>query len=690
MDSINPQAPPRALGAIFGAKFYRYRGLLRRQWWILAIAVGIGLTYEGWTIFKKSDLFESSSEIMVRSEVTGVDPKVRETVDSLYGDTLKILQSPGMIEAAKRNVELKAPSLSGTVQITPSVAPRTSIFTVSGQGTNPEYTQRFVDALVDEFMSFRKSQVKVDLINTSGEIGGQLEVVRKSLALQQAALKDFVQANDMQFWQSRGSKAAETLNELRNRETEKKTELQNLQNLTPEELLSTPRLAAVVSKPDARSAAGEQKEAVFNNELYSQYLQTTQALFQKQAELDERSTVWKPKHPRLQALQAEVSAIQRRIDLIKAQNIEATKSRAAAVGAELKSIGNMIATWTKETQEASVKDGEYQQLQAAVTRSQAQEDKLLEKLTQVDPSFGGNGIFKILRKASSPAPVSKGIGKHLTLGLIAGLMVGCLVLFLLDRSDDRLSSSSEVIQHFSEPILGQIPNVADSRKETGLPLLQLEDERYSFSESFRSLRSSLIFMPNQAELKTLLVTSAIPNEGKSTVASNMAITMAAGGARVLLVDADLRRGDLAALFDTDGRNGLSSILRGEMPWKSSVQSTNYPTLSLIPRGPVTNQSGELLLRPEMQKILGEMKDAYDLVIFNTAPILATDDTPTFAPHFDGALMVVRAAFTSARLTQNSLNALYQRQVNVLGLILNCIDTETPDYYYYRYPKYYAA
>jgi capsular exopolysaccharide synthesis family protein len=248
-----------------------------------------------------------------------------------------------------------------------------------------------------------------------------------------------------------------------------------------------------------------------------------------------------------------------------------------------------------------------------------------------------------------------------------------------------------MLDHFSEPILGQIPNVADSRKDTGLPLLQAEDDRYTYAEAFRSLRSSLIFMPNQLEMKTLLVTSAIPNEGKSTIASNLAITMAASGARVLLVDADLRRGDIAQLFDIDGRFGLSNILRGEVPWKEAViQSTKHPTLSIIARGPVTNQSGELLLKPEMVKLLEEFKDAYDLTIFNTAPILAADDTPTLAPNFDGALMVVRASFTSARLTKNSLNMLYQRQVNVLGLILNCIDSEMPDYYYYRYPKYYAA
>lgn len=336
-------------------------------------------------------------------------------------------------------------------------------------------------------------------------------------------------------------------------------------------------------------------------------------------------------------------------------------------------------------------DAEYNKLQAAVKRTEDQEDKLLTALSTLSPNTGLNsGIPTVVRKASVGVPVSKGIIKHLLMGLISGLLVGGVILFFMDRSDDRLSSSTEMIEHFSEPILAQIPDVADTRTAAGLPLMQAEDERYAYAEAFRSLRSSLIFMPNHSDLKTLVITSAIPNEGKSTIASNLAITMAASGARVLLVDADLRRGDLASLFDTDGRVGLSSILRGEVAWKSVVQSTPHETLWLIPRGPVTNQSGELLLRPTLQTVLDDFKEAYDLVVFNTAPILATDDTPTLAPHFDGTLMVVRAQFTSARLTHNALNALYQRQVNVLGLILNCVDTETPDYYYYRYPKYYAA
>jgi succinoglycan biosynthesis transport protein ExoP len=285
--------------------------------------------------------------------------------------------------------------------------------------------------------------------------------------------------------------------------------------------------------------------------------------------------------------------------------------------------------------------------------------------------------------------VPPGTLKHLLLGLFFGLAAGGGILMLLDRTDDRLTASTEVLENFSEPILAQIPEL-DSDKDARVELLQAEDSRYAFAESFRSLRSSLIFMPNQGELKTLVVTSSIPGEGKSTVASNLAVTMALAGAQVLLVDADLRRGDLCELFGADDQFGFSNVLRGELEWRSVVQNTSYPTLHLLPSGPVTIQSAELLLVPQIESLLQDFRNSYDLAIFNTSPILATDDTATLAPNFDGTIMVIRSKVTSARFVHNSLTALYARQVNVLGFVFNCIDPEAPDYYYYRYPKYYAA
>lgn len=701
MDSVNPQAPSVPIAAGLGLKVYRYRSLLRRHWWVLALTITLGLLYEGYLTFSKPQLFESYAQILLRDEmISDANRGVNfdDRAGRMYDTTIELLKNEMTLARARSRLALEAPTLSGRADISATVAARTNIFTVTGTGTNGEYTQKYVDAVVKEFMEARSAGRNSQVSQAREGIEGRVKQLKEDLAKQQAQFQEFITANNMAFWQEQAKSSAVFLSGLKNKQAEMMNELQRLENLSPDELLTIAGQAPAKAAPTAPAAAGPNAAAVatspaspsFNNELYAQFVQATQQLVQRQAEIEYWKTVWKPKHPKFQALQAKVEELQRLLGVIKQQNADATAARKVAIKAELKSLESSIDNWQKKVTEASGKDAEYTTLQNAVNTTQTQINQLTNNSGELDPKASTPDPLTIMQSATPPRPVAPGTVKHLLVGLIGGLVVGIIILLVMDRADDRVSSSTEMLDHFSEPILGQIPNVAETRKETGLPLLQAEDERYTYAEAFRSLRSSLIFMPNQAELKTILITSAIPNEGKSTIASNLAITMAASGARVLLVDADLRRGDLAQLFDTDGRFGLSSILRGEVPWREAVQTTKYPTLSLIPRGPVTNQSGELLLKPELVGLLEQFKDAYDLTIFNTAPVLAADDTPTLAPNFDGALMVVRAAFTSSRLSKNSLNMLYQRQVNVLGLILNCIDAEMPDYYYYRYPKYYAA
>jgi capsular exopolysaccharide synthesis family protein len=695
MDSVNPQIPALPLAPGLGIKLYRYRTLIRRHWWVLLLTVGLGLAYEAYVVFTKPPQFESHSELIVREELIA-DPTgmFQDKSGMAYQTAVEQLKSQIVLDRAQRRLALEAPDLRGSVDITPAQVPRTNIFTISGIGTQPMHTQKFVDAVVAEFLAVRQEQRVLTGNQFLGGLSGQIAEEEKTLEKQKASLQAFIEKNNMQFWAEQGKSSAIYLSGLKNHQAQLQNELQRLEVLTPDQLLATPPAqtpAPKITPGQVSVAPAQQQEVPFNQELYVQYLAKTQDLSQKQSELDEWKTIWKPKHPKLIAIQKQVDDLHRAIDVIKQQNISATKSRVAAIKGELKSLDTSIQTWEQKVLEASRKDAEYQTLQSDVARTQS----VLEKWKTDAVSIKGPGKSSqeplvVTRGATTAEPVAPRTMQHLLIGLFGGLVVGGIILLLLDRADDRVSSSTEMIEHFSESILGQIPNVADTRKESGLPLLQEEDERYTYAEAFRSLRSSLIFMPNQTELKTLLITSAIPNEGKSTISGNLAVTMAAAGARVLLVDADLRRGDLAELFDVDGRVGLSNILRGDASWKSVVCSTKYPTLSLIPRGPVTNQSGELLLKPQLVALLDEFRHAYDLVIFNTAPILAADDTPTLAPNFDGGLMVVRAQFTSARLVKNALNALYQRQVNVLGLILNCVDTEMPDYYYYRYPKYYAA
>jgi capsular exopolysaccharide synthesis family protein len=276
--------------------------------------------------------------------------------------------------------------------------------------------------------------------------------------------------------------------------------------------------------------------------------------------------------------------------------------------------------------------------------------------------------------------------KSLLIGLGCGLLAGIGILFLLDRIDDRMASFGEFQHQFSESVLGQIPKEKAKGK---LTLLQPDDARHIFAESYRNVRSSIFFMPYEGPRpKTLLITSAVPNEGKSTVAANLAITMALSGARTLLIDADLRRGTLREAFGISSKLGLSEVLKQEVDWQEVVVPTSYPSLFILPRGKSLSQPSEHLLRDSTDVLLKELYSHYDYVLIDSSPVLAADDTASLAPKIDATLFVARLSYTSARLIRKGLELLYGRQVNVPGIILNFVDTSLPEYYYYQYAEYY--
>jgi capsular exopolysaccharide synthesis family protein len=190
--------------------------------------------------------------------------------------------------------------------------------------------------------------------------------------------------------------------------------------------------------------------------------------------------------------------------------------------------------------------------------------------------------------------------------------------------------------------------------------------------------------------KTFLITSAVPNEGKSTISANLAITMALSGARTLLIDSDLRRGALREAFGISSKIGFAEVLKQEVNWREVVVPTAYQNLYLLPRGKTLSQPSEHLLRDSTDVLLKEIYHHYDYILIDSSPVLAADDTTSLAPKIDATIFVVRLSYTSARLTKKSLELLYGRQVNVPGVVLNFVDTSLPEYYYYQYSEYYTT
>jgi capsular exopolysaccharide synthesis family protein len=221
-------------------------------------------------------------------------------------------------------------------------------------------------------------------------------------------------------------------------------------------------------------------------------------------------------------------------------------------------------------------------------------------------------------------------------------------------------------------------------------LLEVNDSRHAYAESFRGIRSALMFMATETDRpKVVLVTSAMPAEGKSTVAANLARALALGGARVVLVDADLRRGKLHHLMGLAREPGLTEALLTPSELNNSIQTNCLQNLSFISIGSSPGHSGDLLLSSRFDQLIAELRRRFDYAIIDSSPVFASDDATTLAPRVDGTLFVVRSRFSRAGSTLEALQLLYQRNARVLGVIFNQADASARSYYYYKYADYHA-
>jgi capsular exopolysaccharide synthesis family protein len=274
-------------------------------------------------------------------------------------------------------------------------------------------------------------------------------------------------------------------------------------------------------------------------------------------------------------------------------------------------------------------------------------------------------------------------------GAFAGLTAGVIIIFLLGALDGRIMSIEDLTQRFDEPMLGVIP--MQKRVNGQVELLKHGDQRQMFAESCRNIRSSLLYMDRQGQRpRIIMLTSSMPSEGKSTLSSNLAITLGFATSRTLLVDADMRRGQLHKRFNLPNTLGLAEhIMNQDVPLDKIIQSTGSENLDFISCGKYPAQPGELLMSDRFRDSIQTLRQRYDFVVFDSPPILLTDDAASFATRADAVIFVVRAGFTRLRQVRTSLESLHRRGVNVYGMVVNFIDHREPSYYSYRYYDYYS-
>jgi len=291
-------------------------------------------------------------------------------------------------------------------------------------------------------------------------------------------------------------------------------------------------------------------------------------------------------------------------------------------------------------------------------------------------------------------PISPKVMQNTLLAAIVGGMLAIGGIFLVEALDDTVKGPEDVTRNVNLPVLGVV-----AVHETGKgELITATQPRSPIAEAFRSLRTNIQFASVDRNLQTILVTSALPSEGKSTVAANLAIALAQSGKRVVLLEADLRRPSVHRYLAVPNRLGLSAIfVQPQVYLDGSLQGTHVPNLKVLTSGDLPPNPSELLGSERMQAIIRQVREQADVLVLDTPPVMAVTDAVVLAPRVDGVLLVVKPGDTKTSALQAAVEQLRRVGANVLGVVLNEVQTKgfryryysNSYYYYYGYHEYYG-
>jgi capsular exopolysaccharide synthesis family protein len=431
------------------------------------------------------------------------------------------------------------------------------------------------------------------------------------------------------------------------------------------------------------AAAAETVPAIASNPSVQSIKATVAELQRQKTLLSER---YGDKHPEIVTVMASIQDATRQLNIELSKAVEAIRHDYESAVLEEKTLAQALSDQQGVAADLDRKGVAYTVMEReAQSNRQLYETLLqLEKELQVLANSRGNNVRLIDRAAIPSAPFAPNINRSLMLGGFAGLLVAFGLVFALDSFDDTIKSAEDITRKLGLPCLGLVPDV---RPRSDRPVVS-DISSGDFGEAIRSLRTSVAFSSETEGSAVILVTSAQPLEGKTTTACNLAMAMAYGGARVLLVDADLRRPSVHNGFGLENRVGLSDVLAGRTPLTSAVSRLASPdNLWVMTAGDPPHNPSELLGSKRMESLFEQMRTGpFEWVIIDTPPVLAVTDASILAREATGVAFVLGASMTRRRLAERAIETLAIGGPRILGAVLNRVESSRETYSYSDYRR----
>ncbi len=425
-----------------------------------------------------------------------------------------------------------------------------------------------------------------------------------------------------------------------------------------------------------------------------------QAYVQLEAQYMKLSETFKPEYPEMVRLKSQMQTVQKRIDAEINKIIAGIKNDYESNLRRESLLRDAFEKQKTKAQEMKERAIQYNILKREADTNRELYKGLLQRMKEAGVSAGIMASnIQVIDQAELPTkPYKPNMKLNLLLAAVVGLFLGVGLAFFFEYLDNTVKTPEDLEQLIRLPSFGMVPEISYERRrrvESGRPypveLITFGHPKSMLSEAYRNIRTSILLSFSEKPPKKIIISSPNPTEGKTTTVINTAIALSQTGARVLIIDADLRKPKIHKIFDEENGLGLSNFLSGQGELEAIIKKTEIPNLYYIPSGPIPPNPSELLGSNLFKSMLESLGESFDHLVLDSPPVLGFADSIILSTAVDGVILVVLSGKTPRETLQRAKEILYQVNAKILGVVINRVDIQRSDYgyYYYKYQHYYG-
>ncbi len=711
------------------------RVLIKRKWMVSAVVVGIFMVVAVASL-RQTPIYEAVGQIAVNR----ADPNLITFKDSgptadYYDQSdldteVRVLQSDLMALQVIRQLNLdkrpefgghsdqKLPNLvadplqsdsnrtsavlgafRGSLHVT--LIPNTRIIEIHYNSTDPQLAASAVNTLAATYVEQNFKTKFESTMQASNWLSNQLVDLQMKVETSQEKLVRYQKEHEILGTDEKTNIITEKLDELNKEMTAAESDRMQKEAVYRQTQTNDPDEIAAAIIADTTGSGSTATSGLLDK------LREQQANLRIQAA--DLSSQFGPSYPKVIQLGNQIKEIDHQMQSETNKAVDHLKGQYLAA---LQRENMLRGSFEKQKQEANKLNEsaiEYSILKRDLDTNRTLYEGLLEKLKEAGVTAGlRSNNFRIINAARVPtAPSEPNIPRNLAFALVLDIISGVGLAFVLENMDNTVRTPEQATALSALPSLGMIPLGSKSAsyggsgkrlaltasKEVVETVTQVRPQS-QMAESYRALRTSLLLSNLGAPPKVIMVTSARPQEGKTTTSINTAIVLAQKGVRVLLIDADLRRPSIHKALGMGPRSGLSNVLTGSATVQQTITTSPIlPNLFIMPAGTPPPNPAELLASSNMRDLILELREQYDHIVIDTPPTLSVTDAVVLSPRADATILVIRSGQTTKQALRRSRDILMQVNAHVAGVLLNAVDLSSPDYYYYyeyqgKYGAYY--